>query len=99
MATFAISFRVADTPGRQDRYDSFIERIVREHDDDDSPWVETTSLILIDSPKTANKLKSDLVTHSEINSYSGDKFVVIDCNNFRAAHYGLENEELFESYF
>ncbi len=97
MATYAITFRISDKGDHADRYQSFLSYVTTANKSE-TPWVETTSFLLITSGLSAKQL-ADYLINSKVNQYSGDKFAVIDVANKTAAHYGLEYPLVFNSFF
>jgi len=97
MATYAITFRIADEGDRDERYSSFLT-YAESANDTEVPWIETTSFLLIKSSLTARSL-GELLAESKVSKKLGDKFAVLGVNGEKPVHYGLEFPSIFSSYF
>ena len=97
MATYAISFRIADKGNDSERYKSFVDA-VKSKNSHSSIWEETTSFILIKSDSMVNTL-AFILAMSEIDDEQGDKFIVINTETNEAAHYGISYPNTFDSLF
>ncbi|MFD1342757.1 hypothetical protein [Litorisediminicola beolgyonensis] len=65
MASYMISFRIANNSTYLNRYNSLVERVKFEAEDG-LAWEETTSLIIIRSSKTAEQLAGAIYLGSEM---------------------------------
>lgn len=78
MSTFIISFRVGSEGDYSQRYQTMMARIFAISTT--NTWEETTSFVLIDSPRSAEDIATDIYVNSDMNS-KFDTLLVIDLDN------------------
>ena len=78
MATYLISFRVANDRTYADRYASLVDTIKSEAENS-TTWDETTSLIIIKSSKSTQTLATAIYLGSSV--ASSDTILVVNASN------------------
>lgn len=89
MASYLVSFRIADDADYSDRWSSTVSAIHSEADDR-SYWEETTSLIVLNSNKTPADLALSVYLGSKFNS-TKDTMLVVNANTGMYATQGKVN--------
>lgn len=78
MGNFVITFRFKSDATYQDRYDSFVKKVIEIGST--HPWSETSSFYAIEANETASSLCSRLYLETEFDA-SKDLMLIVDLKN------------------
>lgn len=98
MATYLITFRLDYNSTYADRWESVIKAI-RAQSVDGKTWEEMTSVILLESDKSADAVARDIYISSDFNTVTDKLLVVNSSNNTYATRGEIDYPATLASFF